>query len=124
MSFSFDPSLGAWRDHARLALGDTDAADPLLADETIDGKIAAFGYLEGLAQLADGLAVQAAQDPDKYAEGQAGLSAQWSQRVAAWRKLADDCRNARIFPPLGTAGRSGVALGQLTVPADDGLRTD
>ncbi|MBI1756193.1 MAG: hypothetical protein HYR64_03700 [Fimbriimonas ginsengisoli] len=124
MSFSFDPSLHAPRDHARLALGDTDAASPLLDDETLDAKLSSSGYLEAVAQLAEALATRFAQEPDRYSEGQAGLSAQWTQRIAAWRKLAEDCRSGRIAPPGGAASRPPARVGSLDAPDMGGMRTD
>lgn len=122
MSFSFQPGLPNLLDHVRLALADTDSADPLLQDETIVTKLSVFGYLEGLAQLADGLAVQAAQDPTRYAEGSVGLTAEWNERVAAWRKLADDCRSGLISDPSG-ASKARIAVGDITAPDLTRLRT-
>ncbi|MBS1716463.1 MAG: hypothetical protein JSS72_01875 [Armatimonadetes bacterium] len=109
---SFDPSLPSLRDHLRLALGDTDSVSPLLADETIDAKLAAVGYLEALAQLAEALAVEAAQDPSRYAEDSSGMNIQWGERVAAWRQLALDARAGRIASPSGEVVPPVVA-GQL-----------
>ena len=124
MSFTYDPSLSSWRDHARLALGDVDPASGLLQDETIEAKLEEFGYLEAVAQLADGLAVLASQDPTKYAEGSVGLSAEWTERVQAWRKLADDCRSGRIAVPVGSQLRSGIAVGELAAPTLRRFRPD
>jgi hypothetical protein len=121
MPFSFDPTLPTLRDHARLALSDLDAAAPLLDDGTMDAKLSQLGYLEGLAQLADALAVRAAQDPNKYAEGAAGLSAEWSQRVESWRRLAEDCRSGAIQIPTGIR-RPGISVDELSRPS--GMRTD
>lgn len=122
MSFSFQPGLPNLLDHARLALADTDSANQLLQDETIVAKLSVFGYLEGLAQLADSLAVRAAQDPTRYAEGSVGLTAEWTDRVAAWRKLADDCRAGGISDPSGVS-KPRIAVGELSAPDLTRLRT-
>lgn len=124
MSFSFDPTLASWRDHARLALGDVESATPLLENETIDAKLTSFGFLEGLAQLADGLAMRAAQDPSRYAEGAAGLAVEWTQKVGAWRQLAADCRAGRVAMPVGAARRSLIEVDQLQAPDRTRFRPD
>ncbi len=124
MSFTYDPSLRAWRDHARLALGDLDSSEPLLSDETIDAKLATFGFLEGLAQLADSLVALFAQEPDHYSEGSAGLAAQWSGRADAWRQVAADCRSGRVAVPVGASSRGLIAVDELENPDLKGFRAD
>ena len=116
MSFTYHASLPTRKDHARLALNDLDSANAFFDDETIEAKLASFGYLEGVAQLADSLAVRAAQDPDKYAEGSAGLTSEWSERVSAWRRLADDLRGGRVAVPPGGISRPGVSVSTLSSP--------
>lgn len=114
MAFSFDVSLSRLLDHVRLGLGDVDASGPLLDDETILAKVGLFGYVEGLAQLADALAVRVAQEPTAFGEGSAGLSVKWDERIAAWRQLARDCRAGLVASPVGGVGVA--VLDQLRVP--------
>ena len=127
MSAIFDPSLPTQKDHIRLALGDkhslstsSDVTEPLLQDETIQAKIDSFGYSEALAQLADGLASEYAQVPDRFAET-GGVSFSWSERVKNWRELAKLARSGNMVPPGVTATskkiyRPGPASGTLTNP--------
>ena len=120
MSATFDPTLPTQRDHIRLALGDKhadasagDITEPLLQDETIDAKLAAWGYSEALAQLADALATEYAQRPDSYQEYQ-GLTMRWSERVSAWRELAKLARSGKIGVPGQTAMKTGIAIASTT----------
>ena len=83
---------------ARYQLGDTgrildddDETVWLLDQEEIEGMIVAYGYAEGVAQLADGLAVRFAQEPDEY-EDEGGVKVRWTERVAQWVNLAKRLR--------------------------------
>lgn len=131
MAATFDPSLAAPRDHIRLALGDkhdnaTSGAvtAPLLQDEVIDAKLAAFSYAEALAQLAEALVTQFAQDPDKYAES-GGLKLEWTERIRAWTELASRARAGLIVAPSTRRTSRGTgAVGVMAAPSLCGLRTD
>lgn len=122
MGFSFDPGLGTLRDHARLALGDTSQASPLLDDATIDAKLRAFGYLEALAQCSEACVAVVSQDPTTYREGSAGMELDWTGRLEGWKQLARDARAGRVMVPGGLV-RAGVVIDQLSVDAE-GLRSD
>lgn len=120
MTATFDISLASKRDHIRLALGDIDASSPLLVDETIDAKLSAFSYLEALAQLAEALVAQFGQRPDEYSES-GGLSIKWGERIAAWRKLAEDARSGKIeAPTTAKTQRYGAAVKQLNLQSQTG----
>jgi hypothetical protein len=97
-SGTFDPSLPTYRDHARLLLGDTDTTAVLLADSTIDAKLALFPYPEAVAQLALSLIALYGQKPDQYGE-QGGVQVRWGERINAWRQIVDDARNGNIADP-------------------------
>ncbi len=120
---TFDPALPTQRDHIRLALGDrhnNDAAgavtDPLLTDAIIDAKIAALGYLDALADLAEGLAAEKAQEPDEFQESSGGLKFKWSERVKYWLNLADRCRKGLVkVPGVTRTTNYGVAVKLTTV---------
>ena len=127
MAATYNATLNSLKDHIRLALGDTPTGqvtgtvdDPLLQDETIQGKLVAFGYAEALAQLAEGLITLVGQRPSSYAE-QGGLKVQWAERVQAWRDIVDACRNGRIRPPtLIRQMRPYVAVDQTTMQKQAG----
>lgn len=117
MTSTFDPSLSATKDHIRLALGDTDTSSPLLADETINAKLASFPYSEALAQLAEALISQFGQKPDEYSES-GGVRLKWSSRIDAWRSLVEAARAGDIPDPGPTRiARSGAAVGETTKQA-------
>jgi hypothetical protein len=97
MSATYSPSLLTNIDHIRYALGETDTTTTLIQDETITAKVAAFGYVEGLAQLAEGLISVISQEPDTYKQGDVNF--QFSSRVSNLQKLVDKARNGLITPP-------------------------
>jgi hypothetical protein len=99
---------------ARRLLGDTgiDGNTFLVLDEEIANELTAYSFNEAVALLADGLAVRFAQYPDETTTP-GGHKLKWSERVQAWKDLADRLRAA---PGPGT--RSAVAhLGTLSNPA-------
>lgn len=85
MAWTYDASLPSAKDRVRLALGDTNTANQLRSDETINALITAYGEAAAAAQLADGLAAQFAQKPDSI--GMDGLTISWRERVRTWREL-------------------------------------
>ena len=110
MAATFDPTLATLKDHIRLALGDTNVNTPLLDDQTINAKLAAFSYCEALAQCAEALISQFGQRPSEYGES-GGVRITWGERISAWRKIVEDARSGRINPPTTTrAARSRIAL--------------
>jgi hypothetical protein len=121
MTAIFDPTLTTLKDHIRLALGDRHnlgisgvVALPLLQDEVIDAKLAAFTYQEALAQLSEALVAEYGQKPDEYSES-GGIRIKWGERVKAWQKVADNARAGKIVTP-GTVqiSRPGAAVQELT----------
>ena len=113
MAASFDPALGSATDEARYLLGDkgqlkTESGSPiyLLQDETIDAMIRRHGFAEGVARLADGLALEAAQLPTVYEES-TGAKLDWSDRVAAWRDLAKRQRSTSTGSRLASGPYAG-----------------
>ena len=106
---------------ARYLLGDTgalkDAAGTAvyyLSDAAITGMIAAMGYQEGVAQLADGLITRAGMEPTEY-EDDAGLKFKMSDRIPSWERLASKMRGGTIAPgvtPVVVTGPlSGISTG-------------
>lgn len=126
MSFSFDPALGSWRDHLRLALGDTTQGQHFLENETYDAKLAAFGYSEALAQCAEALVSRFSQEPDRYAEGGSGLDLTWSSRLDGWKRLIESCRSGKTLEPHSGAsvGSESVIVGELVNPERKEMRSD
>lgn len=126
---TFDPALPTNRDHIRLALGDTDINAPMLSDDTIDTALAGYSYSQALAILADALIAEYGQMPDRYSEDQ-GLSLQWTQRIAAWQRIAELARAGAVrTPDQQQLTRRGIALelttAQETLTASgSGFRSD
>lgn len=109
-TLSSDPVM-----RARYMLGDTgrlkdDAGATvwLLDQEEIDALITTFGFSEGVAQLADGLAVRFAQEPDKYAD-EGGVEIEWSSRINAWQSLANRLRTGEIASDISIASGRPIA---------------
>jgi hypothetical protein len=98
MSATYDPSLPSPKDHIRQLLGDTDTTTPILQDETIIAKLQAFGWGEALAQLAEGLISQYAQEPDTLEES-GGMKQQWTARLSSWQALVVRARAGEIGEP-------------------------
>lgn len=113
MSFTYDLNLPTEKDHIRYALGDIDPENPLLQDETILAKLQAFGYGEALAQLAEGLASQFAQEPDSFTSD--GMRISWTERVANWRALAKSARELVVSPAEASNNAHIIITGQTTI---------
>ena len=114
MAWSYDPALPTARDRARLAIGDTDGANQLRQDETIDALVAAHGEAEATARLAEGLATQFGRQPGSVAIP-GGPTVSWGDRVRAWTALAGAMR---------TAAAVGTAATVSTGAARDGRRAE
>lgn len=98
MAATYDPTEPTLKDEARSLLGDAHSgtsegavSDPLYQDETIEARIAKYGFNEGVARLADGLCTKYGQYPDEHAED-GGVKVKWSERVRSWRELAKTLR--------------------------------
>jgi hypothetical protein len=116
MTATYNPTLASITDHIRLALGDTDTTAALLADETIQAKLNAFGYQEALAQLAEALVAQFGQKPSEYSED-GGLRLKWTERISAWQKIADDARAGKIAAPSTVKLARGATVAQTSLQA-------
>ena len=92
MAATYDPLLPTDRDVIRFKLGDTESANPLLSDEQIDAMILRMcdWRLAG-AELADGLATKAAQDPDSVAVS-GTITVSWRSLVPRWVAVAAQLR--------------------------------
>jgi hypothetical protein len=108
VAFTYDSSLPTARDRIRFAVWDTDTANQLRSDETIDAMIAEFGETAATAKIARSLANQFAQMPSSVTIPN-GPSVTWGERVRAWLALAQAIE----------ADTGGVS----SAPLDDGFRT-
>lgn len=104
---------------ARFQLGDKgqlrdEAGDQvwLLQDEEIQSNLELFGYNEGVARVADALAVQYAQEPSEY-QDEGGVKVKWADRIQTWRSLAALLRtpSAATATPTGGGYLSRPSLG-------------
>jgi len=88
-----------------MLLGDTneDAIGWLIQDETIGAMLSQFPFSEAVAQLAMGLAVRFAQEPDWY-DDEGGVRARWNSRVKAWQTLATSLRTGEGKTEMGATG--------------------
>lgn len=101
MTCTFDESLPSPKDRIRLLLGDT--GDPCLrSDETINALVAAVGEAAATAELAAGLAIYYAQQPDAMSADGATIS--YRARVEAMRALAKTSAEAAA----AASGRGGT----------------
>jgi hypothetical protein len=98
----------------RFLLGDTNSAAALLQDEQISTMLAEFDFNEAVAQMARGLASQAAQDPDSY-EADGGLKITFSKKIENWHNLAHDMRAVARAADVSVP-RSGIAAGRIRDP--------
>lgn len=116
MAFSYDKSGLATSTlyRARFQLGDTNEASPLLDDDEISAMVDVYGYAEGVAQLADGLASRYAQDPDEY-EDEGGVRVRWNQKIKVWQDLARRLRAGIALANQPTA-TAGPVSGSITGP--------
>lgn len=122
MANNYDPNSAADRDRARRDLGDTGtlldeegAAVWYHSDELIAAQIAAFGYNEGIAQLADGLRVRFSQEPEILQEETTGLRLELKARIDALLEVARRLRSSASVVTTAVQG-SAYAVGQLSSP--------
>jgi len=118
VAWSYDPGLPSAKDRVRLAVGDTDGANPLRQDETINALVLAHGEAEATAKLAEGLATQYAQQPDSVDLG--GLAVTWKDRVKAWLELAARTRDEAA----ATAAAAGGATASLATTRGEELAAE
>ena len=104
MAATFDPALPTLKDHIRLTIGDRGPDTWLLTNETIQAKLDTLPYPEALAQLAEGLAAEFAQNPSSYSES-GSMSISWGERVKTWLAIADRARSGKIKTPALSTSR-------------------
>jgi hypothetical protein len=128
MAADYDPTVlsVSAKDRARFQLGDRgtlrdESGDPiwLLQNEEIEGLIELHGYAEGVAQCADALAADFAQQPRVYAD-ESGTRVDMSDRVATWLALAAQLRRTGKPDTAPTGGAFMSA--QTTGPSMEGWR--
>ena len=129
MSQTYDPthSSDGGLNEARFDLGDighikddTGAAVYLLQDAEITGKIATYGYNEGVAQCAESCVMRTAQEPDLY-EDEQKTRVQWTKRQGAWEYLAARLRSRIGAPATATLTPITVAAGVTAGPSNAGM---
>lgn len=111
---------------ARFELGDkgqlTDADGNkvwLLQDEEILFQIGKWGYAEGVAKCADGLAIDKAQEPTSYSD-EGGVTVSWAARIKGWEALAARLRAGMSKTQVAVVG--GPTCGPLSGPSTKDLR--
>lgn len=129
MSATYNAALPTPRDRVRLLLGDvgdgttqTEIADALLQDETIDAALAQHSFADAVVVLATGLIARVGQEPDHYAES-GGLTLDWSRRLEGWQQIVTLARAGQLSSALRCA-RPAIALGALTGPDMSRFRSD
>ena len=131
MGATFNPALLTARDRMRFDLGDTnvavekdDDADPLslpVDDAVYAGVLARRGNDERQAtlDLADSLIARYAQLETK-ATVDGVVTAEWGNRLAAWRALADRLRAAIASEAPTVAGRGSFSVARAHRPGREG----
>jgi hypothetical protein len=111
---------------ARLLLGDRGLARDadnlpvwLLSDQEITSLTDMWGFAEGVAQCADALASQFAQEPDGYTD-EGGVEVGWKARVKRWEDLAARLREGGIQTQALAPGTPRLAV--TTGPSMEGYR--
>jgi hypothetical protein len=104
------------RDQVRLAIGDTDSADPLLSDEEVDNYLADRGVLDTSggtvynvpAAAADAAGAIAAKYSREFSFGEDGQRFDRAQRVGHYQALERTLRNRAggVSMPITLAGTS------------------
>lgn len=90
MSFSYDETLPTAKDRIRHMLGDT-AAPGLRSDETIQALLVSTSEVETTAILAEGLAVEYAQQPDSVSIP-GGPTVSFRSLISTWLDVAKRAR--------------------------------
>lgn len=90
---SYDERLTTDRDRVRFALGDTDEADWLFADATIDAVLASEGSVDAaVLYLARGLIARFAQEPVVISSN--GETQDYRDRLKTWQQIVDTAEAA------------------------------
>lgn len=114
---AFNPALTSATDRVRFDVGDYNDAAPIIPEAVYTATLARYGADEARATvaMAEALIVRVAQDPDKV-EVTGAVKVEWSQRIAAWRALANGLRATLGLPLVGAAagGDTTMRIGQLT----------
>lgn len=115
---AYDPALGTATDRIRLAVGDTDDADPLLPEPTYAALLAGFAAApdpERRATIAAAEALIARFAREASAVDVAGtVKLAWADRLAAWRALANALRAEAGLATIGAAGADNtMRIGRL-----------
>lgn len=105
----FNPQLLSAVDRVRFAVGDTGDVE-LLADATYTALLAGVAGDETKTTIlaADHLAVKYAQEPDKVDLDGGKTSAEWTERIRAWRLLAQRLRDELSAATVIKRGNSGT----------------
>jgi hypothetical protein len=131
MAATFSPALATARDRMRFDLGDTNVgavkaagADPLalpVDDAVYDGALARRGGSErqALIDLAEALIAKYAQLETK-ASVEGVESAEWGNRLTAWRALATRLRGELASEAPTTPGRGSFSVTRPTRPGREG----
>jgi hypothetical protein len=91
MTATYNDQLLTDLDRARALLGDTDTGDPLLSNAHINAVIAIEGGLKaGVAALCEELIARFLRDPVKKSAD--GISVDYTDRLAEWRRIAASAR--------------------------------
>jgi hypothetical protein len=120
--FTFNPELTTYRDWVRVLTQDTDGANPLLQDETINALVNTLGYAPAIAQICDILIAQYGNEPD-YLRQRGGMEFRFDSRVGVWQELAGKARAGLLTDPFSaTQSPRGAAIQQTTVQTTDPAR--
>jgi hypothetical protein len=95
MAATYSTTLATPADRIRFRLGDTDMGQPLLTDEEITGALTLYAQAENsaLLYLAQGLIRRYGRDPVVVQAD--GTSFNYSERVAVWREMIAEIRQAQ-----------------------------
>lgn len=113
MTWTFSDVAPSARDRVRIAVGDTDAADPMISDEIIDLALADCGN-EWLLAALDVVVYLRSQNAQLVTNTQAGLTENWDQRQKHYADLETAIRALMV-----RKGLTGVYLGGLTRTGKD-----
>lgn len=111
---AYDPSLSTYRDHVRLAVGDTGTPE-LLPDATYDAKLAVRTYGIAVAEICEALLARYAQQPNKFSQGSGG-TVEWHDWKVAWEDLAKKGREGKLDPPEILPRKVRASVAQITHP--------
>lgn len=118
MTWTFNESSPAARDRVRIAIGDTDDADPQISNEIIDLALADSGG-EWVRAALDVVVYLLSANAPLVTETQAGLSSNWDQRQKHYADLEVELRALMV-----RKGLTGVFLGGQSQGAKDQVAMD